>query len=253
MTRRWSVFSAGWGLALAVLIAGPWAGLGASMGAGEALAEERPAVEPVLSTYEAFFRAGSLDRIEGGAPLTYVVQTRGWSGKDAATPPPAEAADEHLTLTVQADGQAVLARKGHQLGAFPASVGNPVIMYFMETTLRDMARQSGGSPFYIRNRLKEALLRAAERQEVTVERGAGTKPAERVTIHPFAGDAERDRMGGFRDMSLSVTFSEEVPGEIVALEAAAPDDAGDAESGYRHSLRLEGETDAGQQQGSLTR
>ncbi len=54
------------------------------------------------------------------------------------------------------------------LGNYPASVGNPLIMYFLESVLSDLAAQSGGSPFYMRNRVKEALLRDAQIEPVSL-------------------------------------------------------------------------------------
>ena len=41
----------------------------------------------------------------------------------------------------------------------PASA-NPLLLYFLETTVRAMAEATGGSPYYIRNRIREALVAA---------------------------------------------------------------------------------------------
>ena len=41
----------------------------------------------------------------------------------------------------------------------PTVGGNPLVMVFLESTTRAMAEIAGGSPFYIRNRLREALTR----------------------------------------------------------------------------------------------
>ena len=43
---------------------------------------------------------------------------------------------------------------------FPAGGANPVLLYFLETTVRDLRRATGGSPYYIRNRMREALVAA---------------------------------------------------------------------------------------------
>ena len=49
---------------------------------------------------------------------------------------------------------------GGAVGTFPAGSANPVLLYFLETTVRAMAEATGGSPFYIRNRIREALAAA---------------------------------------------------------------------------------------------
>ncbi|NHW87951.1 hypothetical protein, partial [Escherichia coli] len=49
--------------------------------------------------------------------------------------------------------------EGHDLPVadFAASGGDPVLLWFLENTVRSMATITKGSPFYIRNRMREAL------------------------------------------------------------------------------------------------
>lgn len=112
--------------------------------------------------------------------------------------------------------------KYRNLGKFPASVGNPIIMYFVETVVRDMAESAGGSPFYIRNRVKDALAKPGEMsgEEVTFE--GHDIEAKAVTLRPFDGDPNAAAMQGFGDLEITVTMSEEVPGWYHTLEAVVP-------------------------------
>lgn len=132
------------------------------------------------------------------------------------------------------------------IGTFPASIGNPVIMYFMETTLRDMAEKSGGSPFYIRNRIKDALLTDAEILPVTVRLGDSDVEARQITLLPFAHDAARARMGRFADLKLVVTVSENVPGWYYSLVSTAPSDPGAPDTRYSNAIILSPEPEDGQ-------
>ncbi|WP_258286698.1 hypothetical protein, partial [Escherichia ruysiae] len=66
---------------------------------------------------------------------------------DAADGPPA------LELTEQTP------RITRRIGPFPSSGGDPALTFFLETIARDMAALTGGSPSYIRNRLKDGLFR----------------------------------------------------------------------------------------------
>ena len=115
------------------------------------------------------------------------------------------------------------------VGTFPAGSANPVLLYFLETTVRAMAEATGGSPFYIRNRIREALAEAGLGPE-----GA---PGE-VTLLPFENDANRGQMGGFADLAIRLRFDPERPARIIELSADTP--AG--EGGYHETLVLIPET-----------
>jgi hypothetical protein len=93
--------------------------------------------------------------------------------------------------------------------------GNPLLMVFLENALRSVATATGGSPFYLRNRMREALA-----DGLTVE------PDGALAMRPFVADANRDKLGAFADMSLRFTLSEQSPGMFVAMRAeAGPADA----------------------------
>ncbi|WJS83293.1 hypothetical protein [Paracoccus sp. TOH] len=115
------------------------------------------------------------------------------------------------TITLRAakdpsDGKPVLelaeetARIKRRIGPFPVSGGDPVLTFFLETTARDMAALTGGSPFYIRNRLKDALFRGGELRhegDVTI-----------ASFAPFRDDKNRERMAGFDTLELRFTLGD---------------------------------------------
>lgn len=190
-------------------------------------------------TYAMLFRGGTLDDVPRAAALVYAREVT-----NRADPAAAEAAtgDVALTFSDEDPGRAVLRfTRGdtyRAIGAFPAEVGNPVVMYFLESLVRDMAESSGGSPFYIRNRLKEAVIGAAELAEVETDwDGAGIR-AQALTLHPFENDPNRARMRGFADLAVTVTMSDAVPGWYHSLSATVPDPAGGAPL-YASRLTLE--------------
>lgn len=205
-------------------------------------------------TYQLLFREGVLSGVGAGETLSYLARRSGRSAPEPAqaavqaagqaagqdmAPPPAELqldlsvapGDEVILTAVQGDTR-------QRAGAFPGSVGNPLIMYFLETVLRDMANQAGGSPFYIRNRIKESLLREAEIRPLALPFGGATVAAQEVTLHPFAEDAARDRMSGFADLTLVAVVSDEVPGWYYSLTATAPAAPGEDGPGYSNAITL---------------
>lgn len=126
--------------------------------------------------------------------------------------------------------------KQRGLGRFPATVGNPMIMYFYETVVRDMADSAGGSPFYIRNRVKDALSRPTEVETGTATFDGQTVETRTVRLQPFLNDPNYPRMRGFGDLELRVTMSDAVPGWYLSFVAETG--TGD-DSVYRSELRFE--------------
>ncbi len=189
------------------------------------------------AAYDLLFKTGTLDALPRDGELIYArTVIRGDS------PEAAERATGSLALDFiggdpeQASLQFRKDDKHSTIGTFPASVGNPVIMYFVETVVRDMAEIAGGSPFYIRNRVKDALVGPAEIETTTIEFGDARMPAKVVTMHPFADDPNRDRMAGFGDLTLTVVMSEDVPGWYNSLSATVPAD--DGAPAYASSITL---------------
>ncbi|MET4127244.1 hypothetical protein [Roseovarius sp. MBR-6] len=189
------------------------------------------AAEPVPA-YDLLFREGTLDDLDRGGALTYRRTVE--NARDTAS---AENATGEIALGFTVEDGVEMAEldfrqdERHRLmGRFPASVGNPMIMVFYEQVVRDMAATAGGSPFYIRNRIKEAMSRSIEPQDGTAVVAGHEVETRTVVLRPFADDPNRARMGAFADLELSVTMSEAVPGWYHSLRASTPDGAYRAET-----------------------
>lgn len=173
-------------------------------------------------TYDLLFKNGTLDAIDRETELVYTREVTN------TLDVPSGARDTgDIALTFR-DGTAEMVmlefrkdEKHRSLGVFPASVGNPMIMFFYETVVRDMAASAGGSPFYIRNRVKEALVQSSEVEFGEAIFEGKTVATQTVRMHPFSGDPNVERMQGFGDLELRVTMSEAVPGWYMSLVAEA--------------------------------
>lgn len=173
-------------------------------------------------TYDMLFRTGTLDDVSRQSELVYVRTVT-----NSLKPEAADRDTGAVALSFH-EGEATLATlefrqdgKHRKLGAFPASVGNPMIMFFYETVVRDMAEAAGGSPFYIRNRVKDALIQPSDMTEGEAVVDGRTVATRTISMHPFLNDPNRDRMQGFGDLELRVTMSDEVPGWYMSLVAEA--------------------------------
>ncbi len=127
------------------------------------------------------------------------------------------AGERRLVLTRTEDGRTL------PVADFPARGPNPVLLYFLENTLRVLAAETGGSPFYLRNRIREALAAAPLPAQGTA-----------LVLHPFAADRNRARMGVYASLALTIAFDAARPGRIVELKADT--DAGP--QGYTETLTL---------------
>lgn len=129
--------------------------------------------------------------------------------------------DQQPVLQLTQETQA----RTRQIGPFPISAGDPVLTFFLEQTARDMSALTGGSPHYIRNRLKDSLFRGGE-----VAQADGTTTA---TFKPFAEDPNAARMHGFQ--TLTLTFVMNDPTQPIRELKAETEDA----PGYRSRLVLQ--------------
>ena len=209
-------------------------------------AQAAPAMTEQTETYDLLFRNGTLDGVSD--PLRYTRDV-----ENSANPEAASRDSGELRIGFEGEEGAETPRKAvlsfHQgdkmrnLGSFPASVGNPLIMVFVESVIRDMAETAGGSPFYIRNRVKEALVQPAELEAGEIELNGRQVAAQTVTLRPFKDDPNVARMQGFGDLALIVTMSPEVPGWYHSLTARieAPDGG---ESAYSSELSFAGTGEA---------
>lgn len=172
-------------------------------------------------TYDLLFREGTLDNVSPDATLVY---RRAIS--NSLRPDIGDQLSGDIALSLDdAEGMAMLElRQGEnarKMGRFPASVGNPMIMVFYEAVIRDMAESAGGSPFYIRNRVKDALIQPSEVESGTALVDGTEIATQTIRLRPFDGDPNANRMQGFGTLELTVTMSEDVPGWYVSLVAEA--------------------------------
>lgn len=116
--------------------------------------------------------------------------------------------------------------RSRTIGPFPVSGGDPVLVFFLEQTARDMASLTGGSPYYIRNRMKDAVFRGGR-----ISREGETAIA---TFKPFQDDANAGRMGGFDSLTLTFVLGDPAA-PIRELRAETQGDS----PGYSHRMVLQ--------------
>jgi hypothetical protein len=141
---------------------------------------------------------------------------------------------EAVTVTPMAGGATEVTLtpaggKTRRLTPFEGVPGNPLLMVFLENTVRAVAQATGGSPFYLRNRMKEAL-----RDGLTRSEGEGGLTV--LTAQPFAADPNAPRMGPLGQLTLRFELAEAEPGafRLMRADAARPDGATAFLEEFRH-------------------
>jgi hypothetical protein len=187
------------------------------------------------TAFDLVFPSGTLDGLPEGTELHY----------DGEGMPEATSGEDwsELVVGLAPEDRAVVEGRmaggegpPRVLGSFPAAVGNPIAMVFLEQVVNSIAEQTGGSPFYIRNRIRDALGGPGEIGPVMVAWRGEEVPATEIALLPFAEDAQRAELGAFADLEIRVLVSEAVPGWYVSIRAEAPGAA--SEPAYAASFSL---------------
>ncbi|MDR4306497.1 hypothetical protein IHQ68_07695 [Chelatococcus sambhunathii] len=101
--------------------------------------------------------------------------------------------------------------------------GNPVIVAVLEQDVKEMNKSLGGSPFYFRNRLRQAIAADTPAEPTKVDFGGKTVDGWKVTVKPFQNDeANKGKLGQYAERSYELIFCDAVPGGLYALKTVTP-------------------------------
>jgi hypothetical protein len=150
--------------------------------------------------------------------------------------------DEVITLERGADGAGVVvtmdAGGTPRPSAFRGMTGNPILMVFLESVVKEVSEATGGSPFYLRNRIKDALRDSLAEETVSAEFAGAPVEAHRIALRPFEGDAHAAELGTFADLELAFVLADAAPGSFLSLLATAGANPGEAPA-YSEEIRLD--------------
>ncbi len=141
-----------------------------------------------------------------------------------------EPAQGRVVITLKEDG------RPDQTVPFRGMSGNPILMLFLEQLVNEISEATGGSPFYLRNRFKDAMRDRMSEVAGTTDLGGSDVPSHVITFQPFAGDANAGRLGHFSDLEIRVVLAEDAPGMFVSLTAATP---GEPDPAFFEEIRLD--------------
>jgi len=174
---------------------------------------------------EILFGSSSFDDVEVGATLTYTHQR----SADAKIPVrPIENGYATVARIDNSDGvdktvvTLVQGASPRELDHLPADRGNPIFVIFLESSVSSVTFATKGSPFYIRNRIKEAFSSGGKVSAGPIDWEGREVNATHIEYRPFKGDRNADKMGAaFENLSMRFTLSDAVPGHFVSMTTQA--------------------------------
>ncbi|WP_428029594.1 hypothetical protein [Ancylobacter sp.] len=174
---------------------------------------------------ELFFETPYLSKVEPGTTLTYAYKHVASEAKLG------DSFDETLDMkvTAPADDPAkrvaeVLIHRGDkegEAGPFPTMNGNPIALILLEREVKEMAQLSKGSPFYLRNRVREHLSSGT----VTPARFSfDGREVEgwKLTMLPFTEDPNKDKLQELVGRRYEFLFADSVPGGLYSIDVVTP-------------------------------
>lgn len=100
---------------------------------------------------------------------------------------------------------------------------NPVILFFLEYDIREMARltaRKNGN--YFRNRIRRSLVDEAQVRDVTLSYAGREVAGREVTLSPYASDPARSRYERYAQKRYTFVLSKAVPGGVYQVRSLLP-------------------------------
>ncbi|QFR31950.1 hypothetical protein GBB76_01795 [Ancylobacter sp. TS-1] len=201
--------------------AGPLFAAACLMAAGAALAA--PPATPTAG--QLFFETPYLAKVAPGTTLNYSYK------HVAAEAKLGESFDETLAMAVTAPADDPTKRvadvaihrgdREGEAGPFPTLNGNPIALILLERDVKEMAQLTKGSPFYLRNRVRENLgTGKVEPARFTYD----GKEVEgwKLSFTPFIQDPNKDKLLELAGRRYEFLFSDAVPGGLYSIDVVTP-------------------------------
>ena len=154
--------------------------------------------------------------------------------------------NDHVTLKLDkgddADDRAVEVKmfsgaNARAAGPFPSAEQNPVLLLVLEENVQELSQNFHANPRYLKNAIRKAWRDSPSITPVQLDIDGKSVPGTRITVQPFRGDAEAERMKGLDTMTYTVDVSAAAPGMIAAMDIRAP---AEGAATFSEQLRYQG-------------
>ncbi len=101
--------------------------------------------------------------------------------------------------------------------------GNGVFVLYLEFDIHEMERLTGGDWPYFQRKIRWALAKGADTQEVEIDYQGGKIKGIQYTVQPYINDPKNARYSLYAGKYYIFTLSEDIPGEIYQVRTIVPD------------------------------
>ena len=192
--------------------------------AAAAMIAVAPAFAGEKTGTEMLFDTGALNDFTTGAVLNYAHER----SADEKIPIHAVESGNIRVSIIEENGKSrsevkiVNGNERRKLHHFPVTQGNPIFVTFLESSVSSLTFATKGSPFYIRNRMKDAFASGGEITEIKAQVGGSPTTATRIVYAPFREDRNAAKMGlAFEALTMTFVLSDDVPGRFVSMTTEA--------------------------------
>jgi hypothetical protein len=106
--------------------------------------------------------------------------------------------------------------------------GNPILVVFLDRAIASYMSVAGGKVAYLKDKFRTALRERSTVDPVKIKLADKTVDGYRVSIAPYSGDLNAQKMRGYENSKFSIVVSDAVPGQFVELLATYDNNAKDA-------------------------
>jgi len=99
---------------------------------------------------------------------------------------------------------------------------NPVLLFYLDREVREMARLTGGMPNHFQKMMRTALAESAQVKDVDIRFGGRKLRAQQIAITPFDKDQYRDKYPRLAGKRYTFTMCEAVPGFVYEVRGLVP-------------------------------
>ena len=106
--------------------------------------------------------------------------------------------------------------------------GNPLLVVFLDRAVSSYMAVAGGKVAYLKDKFRTALRERATVAPIKVKLAGNVVDAYKISVQPYAGDLNAQKMHGYENSTFSFVVSEAAPGQLVELDATYENNAKDA-------------------------
>jgi hypothetical protein len=106
--------------------------------------------------------------------------------------------------------------------------GNPVLVVYLDRAVSSYMAIAGGKVAYLKDKFRTALRERATVAPVKVKLAGKVVDGLKISVQPYSGDLNAQKMRGYENSRFSFVVSESAPGQFIELLATYENNAKDA-------------------------